>query len=395
MKFEDAIVSIGDDTGPSQGMIANITFRLILNIGAAFACWIPMRLFYRNRELAGAAMVTATAILNFYYGINSIIWPNNDVKTWFKGYGWCDIQLVLWMPLQTMNAAAICAVMQNITNQVSLMRASGLTGHEKRRKHIVQALIIFPVPALQAILYYFTIGMRYNISGVIGCQAVFQNNWVFLVFLLLPCPIFAVAAAYFAGKSTRLALLRLAEITNHNLIALTWWRYRQIDAACRRSLYDSGNRGAQGRSARTRRKLYFMALTIVAPYCPMQLVFLFNNLRVGWPWSRTYDLAQLHAPGWDAIDFSPSTAVSFVSMYINYIVFLEVVVFFIFFGGTKDAHEMYRKDLRALGLGKLFPRLNEEWHPSDRPPTSFRALLSRTKDLSSFFNTMYSHSRSR
>lgn len=138
-----------------------------------------------------------------------------------------------------------------------------------------------------------------------------------------------------------------------------------------------------------------MALTIIAPYCPMQLVFLFNNLRVGWPWSRTYDLAQLHAPGWDAIDFSPSTAVSFVSMYINYIVFLEVVVFFIFFGGTKDAHEMYRKDLRALGLGKLFPGLNEEWHPSDRPPTSFRALLSRTKDLSSFFNTMHSHSRSR
>lgn len=216
MKFEDAIVSIGDDTGPSQGMIANITFRLSLNIGAAFACWIPVRLFYRNRELAGAAMVTATAILNFYYGINSIIWPNNDVKTWFKGYSWCDIQLVLWMPLQTMNAAAICAVMQNIANQVSLMRASGLTGHEKRRKHIVQALIIFPVPALQAILYYFTIGMRYNISGVIGCQAVFQNNWVFLVFFLLPCPIFAVAAAYFAGKSTRLALLRLAEIANHN-----------------------------------------------------------------------------------------------------------------------------------------------------------------------------------
>lgn len=395
MKFEDAIVSIGDDTGSSRGMIANIIFRFILNLGAAFACWIPMRLFYRNRELAGAAMVTATAILNFYYGVDSIIWPDNDVQAWFKGYGWCDIQLILWMPLETMNAAAICAVMQNIANQVSLMRASGLTGHEKRRKHIIQALIIFPMPALQATLYYFTIGMRYNISGIIGCQAVFQNNWVFLVFFLLPCPMFAVAAAYFAGESTAFALFEAAQVTNHDSIALTWWRYRQIDAACRRTLYDSGNCGAQGRSARTRRKLYFMALTIVAPYCPMQLIFLFNNLRVGWPWSRTYDLAQLHASGWDTIDFSPSTAVSFVSMYINYVVFLEVVVFFIFFGGTKDAHEMYRKNLRVLGLAKLFPRLNEEWHPSDRTPTSFRALLSRTRNISSFFNKTHLHSRSR
>lgn len=138
-----------------------------------------------------------------------------------------------------------------------------------------------------------------------------------------------------------------------------------------------------------------MALTIVAPYCPMQLVFLFNNLRMGWPWSTTYNLAQLHAPGWDEIDFSPSSTVSFVSMYINYIVFLEVVVFFIFFGGTKDAHEMYRKDLRALGLGTLFPKLNEKWYPSEQPPTSFKILWPPTKNISSFFTSSSSHSRSR
>lgn len=145
-------------------------------------------------------MVMATATMNFYYGINSVVWSNNDINTWFQGYGWCDVQLAMWMPLETINAAAICAVMQNIANQVSLMRASSLTAHEKRRKHVIQALIIFPVPALQIILYYFTIGMRYNISGILGCQAVFQANWLFLFFFILPCPIFALAAAYFAGK---------------------------------------------------------------------------------------------------------------------------------------------------------------------------------------------------
>lgn len=157
-------------------------------------------------------MVSATAVMNFYYGIDSIIWPNNDFQTWFKGYGWCDIQLVLWIPLETLNAAAICAVMQNIANQVSCMRASGLTGHERKKKHVIQALIIFPVPVLQVILYYFTIGMRYNISGVVGCQAVFQTNWIFLVFFILPCPILAVAATYFAGK--RGASIPLAYMTN-------------------------------------------------------------------------------------------------------------------------------------------------------------------------------------
>lgn len=208
MKFEDAIAFVGDDSSASPGMLTNIAFRLVLNLGAALACWIPMRLFYRNRELAGTAMVIATAIMNFYYGVDSVIWPNNNIAAWFQGYAWCDIQLVLWVPLETMNAAAICAVMQNIADKVSLMRASGLSGHEKRRKRIIQSLIIFPVPASQAILYYFTIGMRYNISGIVGCQAVFQANWVFLVFFVLPCPIFAIAAAYFAGKCATSTMFR-------------------------------------------------------------------------------------------------------------------------------------------------------------------------------------------
>lgn len=199
MKLDAALALVGGDDNPTPGMLANIIFRFILNLGAAIACWVPLRLFHKNGELAGFSMVLATAILNFFYALNAVIWPNNDMSQWVKGYGWCDVQLALWMPLETLNAAAVCAVMQNIAAQVSVMRASTLTRQEKRRKHLIQALIIFPLPLLQLVLYYFAIAMRYNISGIIGCQAVFEANWVFLVFFLMPCPIFAVGAAYFSG----------------------------------------------------------------------------------------------------------------------------------------------------------------------------------------------------
>lgn len=220
MKLDAALALVGNDYGPTPCMLANIIFRFILNLGAALACWVPLRLFHKNGELAGTSMVLATAILNFFYALNAVIWPTNDINHWVKGYGWCDLQLALWMPLETLNAAAVCAVMQNIADQVSVLRASALTRKEKRRKHIIQALIIFPVPVLQVVLYYFAIAMRYNISGVIGCQAVFVANWVFLVFFLIPCPIFAVGAAYFAGlcltlrspSSTLICLLTLSNV---------------------------------------------------------------------------------------------------------------------------------------------------------------------------------------
>lgn len=200
MKLEDAIAFVGGNYGPSTAQLVNIIFRCILNFGSGVACWVPVRLFYKNGELAGTTMVIAIAILNSYYFINTLIWPNDNIASWPKGYGWCDIQLASWVPVETLNAAAVCAILHNVSTQVSLMRASGLSGNEKRRKHLIQALIIFPIPILQLMLYYFIIVLRYNISGIIGCQAVFAGDWVFLVFFILPCPIFATIAAYFAGK---------------------------------------------------------------------------------------------------------------------------------------------------------------------------------------------------
>lgn len=205
MNLDQAIAHVGSHTAPTPSMLANIIARIIVNFTAFFACWVPFRLFHQHAELAGAAMVLATCILNLYYALNAVIWHNDDIHGWPKGNIWCDVQLASFIPLETLNAAAICAVMANIAKSVSptsnkMLSAALLTQGERRRKHLVQALIIFPVPLLQAVLYYFNIAMRYNISGIVGCQAVFPGNLVFLTVYLLPCPLFAVVAAYFAGK---------------------------------------------------------------------------------------------------------------------------------------------------------------------------------------------------
>lgn len=136
-----------------------------------------------------------------------------------------------------------------------------------------------------------------------------------------------------------------------------------------------------------------MALTIIAPYCPMQLIFLFNNIKLGWPWSMPYGLAELHRPGWFGVDYAPSTAVTFVSMYINYIAVLEVVVFFLYFGRSEEAHEMYRKSLRALGFGKIFPKLEGKWYPTYRPASGIRSLWPRAKSISPSVTSTHSRSK--
>lgn len=200
MRLEQAIREVGGNYGPTTDQLLNIIFKSILHFAAVVACLVPMQLFYRSGELAGASLVISGAIMNLYHFTNTLTWHNDDIANWPRGYGWCDIQLASNVPLETLVAASTCAILRNVANQLSSLRATTLTGNEKRRKNLTHALIIFPVPLLQGILYFFVIGMRYNISGIIGCQAVFQTNWVFLVFFLLPCPIFSLCAGYYAGK---------------------------------------------------------------------------------------------------------------------------------------------------------------------------------------------------
>lgn len=188
-------------------------------------------------------------------------------------------------------------------------------------------------------------------------------------------------------------MLSALRLVNMLLSVFTWWRYRQIDTESRKNLWNSRNSGAQARNARARRKLYFMTLTIIAPWLPLQLMFLFNNVKMGRPWAAPFDLATVHRDGWDQIDYSPISTVPWTHMYGTYAYAFESLVVFLYFGLTKDAHDLYREYLRALGLGKIFPKLNQEYFPSDQPPASLSSMWSRAKRASTFVSSTQTSQR--
>lgn len=203
MRLEDAIDYVAGDYGPSNTQLFDIILRCILHFAAVVACVVPMHLFSRSGELAGATLVASGVIVNVYHFCNTITWYNDDIANWPRAYGWCDLQLATAVPLETLVAASTCAILRNVSNSIMSLRITALRTSEKRRKNLIHALIIFPIPLLQTILYFFVIGQRFNISGIIGCQAVFQTNWVFMIFFILPCPIFAFCAGYYASKPTQ------------------------------------------------------------------------------------------------------------------------------------------------------------------------------------------------
>ena len=178
----------------------NLFFRITLGIVSIFISFVPARLLWWNGEFAATAFCVITAISNFLYVINALIWYDNNVETWWAGYGWCDVQVYIVFALQTCYNICLFEIMRGLASKVAARRIGALSASEKRRQHIISALIIFALPLLQVALTFFVMGRRYNVSTLAGCTAVYDHNWVFLVFFVLPSPVFIFGAAVMTRK---------------------------------------------------------------------------------------------------------------------------------------------------------------------------------------------------
>ncbi|KAL2164561.1 hypothetical protein VTH06DRAFT_3778 [Thermothelomyces fergusii] len=330
----------------SPALRANLFFRVFLGFVSLFVTWVPARLLWRSGEFGGTVICVMLLVLNLITVVNSLIWRDDDVGRWWAGQGWCDILNYTFFAMHSAFNICMFEIMRGLASKVALNRAVKPTRSERRRQRVVSALVIFTVPAIQVVLTYFVTSGRYAISTLVGCGAVYYPNWIYLVFYILPTPVFAVGAAYMA--------------------AVAFYRFRKIEKATRDIARSQGGIAA-ARQDRVRKKLYFMTLFCIIVNLPLIMVLLFNNIVQGAPWNLPYDFDALHF-GPDPfnvyfISFTTSDRMSFTALNIAYIGEVAGIVVFIPFGTTPEALNMYREMLLYLGLGYIFPSLKEEYVP--------------------------------
>ncbi len=194
----------GADQPPyDPGMTANLVCRLIFGPIARLASWVPFRVLWRHGEFAAAVMTATNWILVLFLVVNAAIWPDGDHDRWWLGYGWCDIQMYCQFAMSTIYGACVCAIMRRLAKQVGLSRVSDLSAKEKRNRVLVQSLIIFPVPLLQVVLTFLVQAQRYTIMPVNGCGKSYDPDVIYLIFFVLPSPIFTALACYYACKKSK------------------------------------------------------------------------------------------------------------------------------------------------------------------------------------------------
>ncbi|KAF4816899.1 Pheromone a factor receptor [Colletotrichum tropicale] len=326
-------------TTPS--MKANLICRVVSACLANLVCLIPLRNLYRNGEFAAAVFVSTVILLNLLTVVNSLIWRDDNIKEWWRGWIWCDIHPYLYQPALTIYATSIAAIMRNLAEQVNLDRAGPLTTIEKRKRMWFQALIIFPLPVIQVGWLYPLAGQRYVIGTLKGCLWSTTPNWPCIVFFLLPIPVVTLMTGFYS--------------------VLTWRRFKQIEGTTRSALVSNSSTAA--RSNRTRRRLFLMTTCILVPYVPISCAYAVYQIKIYLP-LQAFDFKEIHygdgAWPWDSVILYPYDQLTFFELNSNYLPIITTAAIFVFFGMSKDSMDTYRHCLLTMRLDKVFPRLSDD-----------------------------------
>ena len=148
------------------------------------------------------------------------------------------------------------------------------------------------------------------------------------------------------------------------MLGITFIRFRQATKSTKSAV--SSNHIVHMRAQRTRRRLYLMVLSILTPYLPIVIaIAAVNVMNIGPVMPFSYNTIHHHDSPypWNTILFLTSAEAGFEVVNNVWIPILTGIPVFIFFGMTKEAMNDYRKMLLFFRMGKLFPKLRQEYDP--------------------------------
>ncbi|RDL39384.1 uncharacterized protein BP5553_03724 [Venustampulla echinocandica] len=299
---------------------------------------LPLRDFYRKGNFAACSMIVAVTILNFYTLVNAILWPDDDWEHWWKGEGLCDLEVNTRAMMTTAMYCSMSCFTRNLagvfnTDNHSFFHSSAM----KRRKLMIDIIYCWFLPVLQiALVYTISLG-RYSIFPVYGCYNGVDHSWPFVVFYLIPGPIFTLFTAYYA-------ILMIRGLLKYR---------RNISSA----LASSGS----GMTSRYFVKLSIIALSLLVVYFPVQFYFFYAQLPIPF---HAYNFSAIHNPAiWNPVMFF-HTWNSPGFQYIGWASISFSFMIFCYFGFNNDAIDTYRSCLAMCGFGMIWPSLKK---PRVRP----------------------------
>ena len=373
----NSTTSMANTTAPADSLVPMLGVSpgaIVIPLLSFFALLLSIPTFayhIKNHNIPGAALVFWIIIANIMNVINALIWPTDDLASWFQGQGLCDIEVKLELAQTLGLVSSIACIMKSLARALDTNQAAiHLTPGERQRRNILDCLLCFGPAIYMICVHYIVQPSRYYVVAIAGCTPSVDNSWPSIALLFVLPPLLCLLDGYYA-----IIILHRVRI------------YRRDFSHILRATSSGLNRSRFFR-------LFALAMILLVIILPVQFYILYQN--ASFP-LQPYSWARVHGPGWDSVVLVPTGgAVVFdrwIRMALGFIVFAC-------FGIGGDATKLYKSWLVAIGLGYVFPALNRParilpTHRINSNPTRSSSETSRLGSLSAKAKEMFARKFSR
>jgi pheromone a factor receptor len=350
----------------------------ILSFLALLLCVPPLIWHSSNRNLAASFLTVFVTMSDLFTIINAMIWPTDDVNSWWNGSVLCDIQVKLNIGIQVgMPGALVCifrslALVMDTENTVLVPSKA-----QRRRALAIELFFCVGIPVLAMVAHFIVQPNRYYIFAISGCNVSYDDSWLTILLSIIWPPVICLIAAFYCGMLPFFHLFPHAlyydALTNFNLglVVIRLTRYTSEF---------SNILGASGSNLTTKRfiRLFCLALIMILFVLPLQMYVFYTNIIPMLP-LQPYSWSNVHGPDFGEIIKIPTGGVLKPDRWIP--IGLSVLLF-VFFGLGQDAMKMYRSFFKSIGLGRPAALMGISGSSrGEKKGSWYEALLSKNSSL--------------
>ncbi|KAH8702397.1 a-pheromone receptor PreA [Talaromyces proteolyticus] len=298
----------------------------VLSFLSLILCIPPIIWHLTNRNLAASFLVAFVILSDLFNFINALIWPTDNINSWWDGSVLCDVEVKLFIAIQVGMPGALVCIFRNLALVMDTENAVLIPSWGQRLRRIaIDLLFCAVIPVIAMVTHFIVQGNRYYIFGISGCNISYDESWLTIALSAAWPPTICIIAAGYCI----LVVYRLIKYTS------------EFSSILR----------ASGSNLTTKRfvRLFSLALVMILFVLPLQSYVFYTNVALMLP-LQPYSWTIAHGPDFNTIIKVPSGGVVKPDRWIP--IALSVLVFG-FFGLGQDAMRMYRSSLSRIGLTRL------------------------------------------
>lgn len=187
---------------PAHQVYTSAVVLALFSFGFTLLILMPMYWHARNRNVGATALIAWLVLLLLSSFVNAIIWPSDNMNTWFNGVGLCDIEVKIQVASQVALPASFACIMRALSAVLDTTRTTlSQTKAQKQRAVVIDLLFCVGFPLLQTLSHYIVQTRRFYIYGIAGCVPAYSPTWPSIPLLILPPALWTVYDTYLAGES--------------------------------------------------------------------------------------------------------------------------------------------------------------------------------------------------